>query len=316
VADAPARNGNVDGQVTAAVRLAPTGTTANISNVGINDYTATVDPSNGRFVFRNVQAGAYELFTTYNGLNGRIEIEVRDSDIENANLTLAPGFDLQVRMLAERGPSGEAPPVAQLRPYLGDDPPSPRDAFLGEASPDGMTTIKNLVPDNYRFYLEPLLNSVIAPSRAIPPALQDVYVKSVLFGQSDALNAPLHYTGQTETTLDIILGSNPGALEGQVLDAKGMPARGAVVTLLPNVPAQNRVFRMDMFRSVVSDTEGRFRIRGIPPGDYKIFAWAGLERDAWMDPDLQRAYESRAVILKVEERSAVTVELRVIVPGL
>src|SRR4029453_7569069 len=103
----------------------------------------------------------------------------RDTHVENASLTLARGFDLTVRLLAEEGSTGKAPPLAQLRPYLGDDPPSPRDPFLGEFTPDGRTTIKNVAADEYRVYLEPLLNSAVAPPRAIPPALQEVYVKLI-----------------------------------------------------------------------------------------------------------------------------------------
>jgi protocatechuate 3,4-dioxygenase beta subunit len=311
VVGAPIASANVS-----QIRLATTGTMANVSNAGSDIYTTSVDPTNGRFIFRNVRPGNYELSSTLGGLNGRVNVEVRDGHIENAALTLTRGFDLTVRLLGEEGAAGKAPPLAQLRPYLGDDPPSPREPFLGEFTQDGRTTIKNVPADDYRVYLEPLLNSAVAPSRVIPQALQNVYVKSMLLGPSDALNAPMRFSGQPDVTLDIIIGANPGILEGQVLDGAGAPMRGAIVTLLPNTTSRNRVFRMDMYRAVISDSSGHFKATGIPPGDYKVFAWAGIERDAWMDPELQRAYEERGVSVRVEERSAVSVDLRLIVPGL
>jgi protocatechuate 3,4-dioxygenase beta subunit len=297
--------------------LAPPGTAADVANVASDIQQTTLDMATGRFIFRNVRPGSYELSTIMNGMYARANVEVRESHIENLSLDLTRGVDLTVRFLAEEGASGIAP-LALLLPYLGDDPPSPREAMRGEAPKDGRATIRNVPPDDYRVYLEPLLTSAVAPTSSIPPALQQVYIKSIMLGTDDALNAPLHFKGDPDVTLDIIIGANPAVLEGVVLDASGAPVRGAIVSLLPNAnsTSRNRVFRRDMYRMVISDLEGRFKATGIPPGDYKVFAWAGIERNGWLDPDLQHAYEDRGVSVKVEERSAVTLELHLIVPGL
>ena len=54
-------------------------------------------------------------------------------------------------------------------------------------------------------------------------------------------------------------------------------------------------------------------IRGIPPGDYKLFAWADeLELWSWMDPAVLAPYENQGKSVSVEAGGRVTVDLQTI----
>src|SRR5262249_20956435 len=152
------------------------------------------DPGTGRFAFRNVTPGTYELSGTIAGMNAHIPVLVR-GDVDNAVITLSAGVDLRVHTVIE-GKTGNPPQLAELRPYLGDDPPSPRDAYLGTFTPEGDTKISNVTAGAYRVYVEPILNSVIAPSRTPSAALQNSFVKSITFGGVDALNRALQFPGR------------------------------------------------------------------------------------------------------------------------
>jgi hypothetical protein len=298
-------------QSIAPIRLNAVGTRAEISNATGIQYTTPVDPGTGRFAFRNVTPGMYELSGTIAGMNARIPVLVR-GDVENTVLTLSAGVDLRVHTVIE-GKAGNPPELAGMRPYLGDDPPSPREAYVGAFTPEGDTPISNVTAGAYRVYVEPILNSVVAPSRTPSALLQNTFVKSITFGGVDALNRPLQFPGRANGVLEIVIGTKPGVFEGRVLNDKQQAIPGALVTMLPNSP-QLRVFRSDMYKTTSTDAAGRFQIKGLPPGDYKAFAWAGVERDAWMDPFFLRANEERGAAIHVDEGQTRNTDLILIPP--
>jgi hypothetical protein len=305
-------------QARGSVRLVIAGTQAIMANASDGSYTTNIDPNTGRFAFRDVMPGAYELSTMAQGtpdtpaLNGRTTVEVR-GDVEGVSLSLEQGFDLKVRIVMETPPSGKPLQIGNLlRPYLGDDPTSPREPFLGGFT-QNETVIRNVPRDDYRVYLQPLITSVVAPTVTRDAALENAYVKSITYGGRDSLNSPLRFDADPDATLDIVIGANPGSLEGRVRTKEGRPAIGAVVTLLPRTPGI-RVFRTDMHRVVNTDRNGRFEAKGIPPGDYKVFAWAGIERDGWMDPALQKAHEESGVSVRIDEGMNGSIEVPLILP--
>ena len=52
---------------------------------------------------------------------------------------------------------------------------------------------------------------------------------------------------------------------------------GATVVLVPD---QGRKFRIDTFKTAVTDADGKFQMQGIPPGSYRLFAWDDVSPNA------------------------------------
>jgi hypothetical protein len=67
-----------------------------------------------------------------------------------------------------------------------------------------------------------------------------------------------------------------------------------------------------MNKLVTTDASGNFTLHGLPPGDYKIFAWEEVETNAWMDRDYRQPFESQSASAKVQESTTPTVTLRLI----
>jgi hypothetical protein len=52
---------------------------------------------------------------------------------------------------------------------------------------------------------------------------------------------------------------------------------------------------------VVADQAGAFQIRGLPPGDYRLYAWQQVEEGAWMDPDFLAPLTGKAEKVSLSE---------------
>jgi len=159
---------------------------------------------------------------------------------------------------------------------------------------DGTFREDNVLPGQYRV-------SIIL----MPP---NFYVKEARFDQTDVLNNPLEFNGSVPTPLDIVLSPNAGQVEGTVVNDKQEPASGIQVVLIPDLHRE----RVDLYKTSMSTQSGRFTIRSITPGDYKLFAWEAPEQFAYFDSDFVQQFESQAKPVYITESSKQTVQVNVI----
>ena len=97
-------------------------------------------------------------------------------------------------------------------------------------------------------------------------------------------------------------------LEGTVTGEDLQPVAGIQAVLIPD---QHRD-RVDLYKIALSDQNGRFHMQGIAPGNYKVFAWRGIDQFAWFDPDLMKRYEQKGQPVIVREASRETVQVKII----
>jgi hypothetical protein len=79
-----------------------------------------------------------------------------------------------------------------------------------------------------------------------------------------------------------------------------------VVTLLPD---PLKAERNDLYRMTTADQNGQFAMQGVPPGEYKLFAWEDVDPGAYMDPEFLKPHESRAQRVTVQANSPQQVSL-------
>lgn len=118
---------------------------------------------------------------------------------------------------------------------------------------------------------------------------------------------------QPTIPLEILISSNTGTVDATVLTERQDPSINTTFVLVPD--PEHR-FRTDLYRTGSTDANGRLHIEGVPPGDYKAFAWEDVESGAWQDPEFIRQYEERGKPLRVSGNGQATIELRVIPPQL
>jgi hypothetical protein len=152
-----------------------------------------------------------------------------------------------------------------------------------------------VVPGEYRV--------VVNPS-------QDFYVKELRYNRLDALTNPVSVCCNSDATIEVVISRNVGQVDGVIVDDRMQPAPGVQAVLVPNAR-----HRTELYKTATTDQSGRFAMRGLAPGDYKLFAWEALENYGYFDPDVIRRVEALGKPVQVGESSKLAVEGKVIPSG-
>jgi hypothetical protein len=286
--------------------------------IGITSYNA-----NGTFEIRNVIPGSYwlramasanlqdpinpsvvanvrtasELLDTVIGTRSaaQIPIDVTGGDLSDLTLTMTLGVTVPMQLIVEGQELMTIPGYenirASFRPTsLGLPNPLQRSSFAG----DGTATLSNVPVGEYRVQV------------SVPAS--DLYLKEARFDRTDILNDPWQVTSRTSGTLTLVLSPKGGQVQGDLTDALSQPVTGNQVLLIPD---QNRD-RPELYKTAITDANGHFTFRGIPPGGYKVFSWEAIEPNAWYDRELLSRYEQQARPIRIQEGSKETIDLKII----
>ena len=237
-------------------------------------------PDNGRFQFTVTVSGTYEVMSSLGPLSGRAVTTVRDREAE-VSIRLFPATSLTGRVIMDSAASGLTVTLRGVRNI--------QNASVGA---NGEFTIQNLAASTY-------LVEVAMPN------LPDAYVKSVRAKDADLPNEELLVEGYSPGEMQIVVGTG-GSIAGRVLNAQQQPAANATVVALPEgLPA----YRADRYRSATVDSSGVFLFRGLPPGQYNIYAWEDVDSGAWFNSAFLRNYDSYRRSIPVAEGQRATADI-------
>jgi hypothetical protein len=229
--------------------------------------------------------------------SARASVEVDNSNITDVAVTFVRGTDLTGRILIE---GHEAVDFSEIYVWLHD----PEQYFNGGAhavpKSDGTLTLENVPEGNYE-------TDVGGPPSTYSA---DFYTKDVRVNGESVLNKGLTIAaGSTRGSLEIVLSSEGTRVDGTVTDENDLPAAGAVVALIPE-EALRKQFRL--YKNTTTDQYGKFILRGIAPGKYKLFSWKDVEDNAWQDPDFLKPFEDQGAEITAEENGRISIQLKLI----
>jgi hypothetical protein len=264
----------------------------------INKGVSLVD---GSFEFPGVVPGPYYL--TAQDQAGRLAtpmaVLVADRDVENLSLPLAPAITVTAQITADDPMIGLA---GTLRPDL-DATEGALRLNLGlrsvPVSPGNVMVFTNMAPGNYQLTLQHLAN---------PASPKRFYIKSIRQGREDAFGTVRLSADTRDVLLEVVLTTETGSVEGVAIGRTGDPAANVTVVLVP----ANARKRTNLYQTLVTGRDGKFRFQEVPPGDYKLFSWEDIETGAWQDEEFVRPFESRGRAVRVSENSKEDVQLNVI----
>ncbi len=78
------------------------------------------------------------------------------------------------------------------------------------------------------------------------------------------------------------------------------------------VPMGKRRENPYFYRTTLTDALGKFSLQGVPPGEYRIFAWDDVDSGAWQDPEFLAVYEERGTRVTVVEGAILATDVKLI----
>jgi protocatechuate 3,4-dioxygenase beta subunit len=263
------------------------------------------NPADGTFEISDIPSGSYYVSVSSPDNSAgtpSVPVTITNSDVEGIVLTISPLVSIEGRLTVEgqlsAAASGLTRLVIILRPWADGEPLNAPSSSPPPQTPnsDGAFTISGTIPGEYRlsFYGLPT----------------DLYVKEIRYNNRNVLDETMQISASDAGTLSIVLSAKSGQVAGTVVDERLQPVPGIEAVLVPDRQRE----RTELFKTVLTDQAGRFNIRGIPPGDYKIFAWEALEPRAYFDPQVLAHFEQQGKAVHVAESSTQDVQVKLI-PG-
>jgi hypothetical protein len=269
--------------------------------MGMNNAQAGVD---GAFQIPNVAPGRYNLTIRPMGGPsspadefGLLTLTVGADDIDDLLVTTAPGAVARGMVVTDDGSAPEFR-ADQLQVFA--TPAEPMAAM-----PVGNSSAR--VNDDFTFEFASLFEKRLM--RLNVPPTTGWYFKAVYHDGEDVTDAGMDFTtAKSVDGIQIVLTRKTTDLSGLILDDRGRAVLDATVIVFP----ANRERWNRYVRTARPDTEGRYRMRSLPPdASYFVIAVQGLQEGQAGDPEfLTRAREAaRAFSLAEGETKALDVKL-------
>ena len=259
---------------------------------GMSQEMSIMADAQSNFALHRVLPGSYVLSAVWHGkqmLTARQEIEVGEAGVDDVVLTGTPGLELSGRISIEG--QSEAPSEARIALVSGEE----RWGEGGEVKDDGSFKFPNVAPDQYKVQVFGLPETH--------------FVKAVQFAGRDVLDSGLDLTRNSSGPIEIVVSSNGGQVTGSVADVGEKPVTAALVALVPDGKRRDET---RFYKQASTDQQGRFSIKGITPGEYKLFTLEDVEYGAYEDPEFLKPIESKGVPVTIREGSRETLKLKVI----
>lgn len=232
-------------------------------------------------------------------------LEVSGMNVENVRVLTSPGVTISGRVSIEGRPPGDTPmdlSKMTIAPTRDPDlimvpgplmplPPLPRTAA---------GTVRVQRPNNGQVTAAGEFSLFISEGDfklALNGVPSSMYIKSMQLGAANVLTDGLHVKGSTDSILEVVLAPATSTVSGEVVDARSGGVPNVVVALVPDLPDLRNV--ATYYKNATTDFNGRFQLNGVPPGDYKLFAWEFTQPDSWQNAEFLRPYENAGKSVRV-----------------
>jgi protocatechuate 3,4-dioxygenase beta subunit len=255
--------------------------------------------ADGTFTIGKVQPGSYNLNLMLRGdgrpqVVGRAPVDVGEADVEGVVVRVSQGLTLNGFVRVEGKEKIEISGIRLVLRSADGIGFGMQNAMVKE---DGTFRMDGVMPDRYS------IGTYNLP--------EGTYLKSVRLGNQDAPDKSVDLSqAQGSTTIELVLSPNAGTVEGLVTDDE-KPAQGISVLLMPDPPIADDPSQAKWANT---DQNGRFSIKGVAPGDYKLYASAESLTDVLQDPDALKPFEEKAVKATVREKGREQKELTLLKP--
>jgi hypothetical protein len=250
----------------------------------------------GAFEIRNVEPGEYNLILALRSRPGaplaRLSVVVAQADVKGVVLKFGEPIKI-TGVIRMEGP--QEADFSGSRIGLREAEGMSYNAPYAAATADGAFTVEDVSRQRYMVEVTRL------PTGA--------YVKSIRLGGQEIGDTGIDLSqASSAPSLEILVSPSGATLEG-VITAAGKPAAGSRVVLVPDPLRAELALRR---RIGIADQNGKFSIRGVPPGEYRLYAFADPLFDPMPDPGFLKSIENKAVKVSLREGDRKQVEVTLV----
>ena len=253
----------------------------------------------GKFTVRGVSPGSYLImansFENDQRMQGTGEVEVGDRNVDNAQVTMQPSFELTglVRLEGEGAVEFNNTNLS-LMPRERGTRFGGMGGGGGRVEADGKIALRQIMAGHY----DVLVNG-------LP---ENHYVKTIRVGEADALTDGARILPGMQ--LDVVVSAKSARVSGSVTNEKGEPVGSASVVLFaPKAPPARRM------KMAPVDQQGQFSLSGIAPGDYYLAALDETESGVFWDPEFLVKHDKLIEKISLRESATESKTLKLIVTG-
>jgi hypothetical protein len=257
-----------------------------------NQLMGVANGPEGQFEIRNVTPGSYVATAQARG-RGQDGIAIQPVDVvgnhvDGLVLTMVPGKDVEggVKVTDSTAALDLKNLNVMLRPV----------GFIGMGAP-----ARAKVGEDLKFSLKGV--AAVRYAINVTGVPDTCYVKSIQYGGRDVTEEGIEMTNGS--TLEVVLSATAAQVDAVVMDKDGKAAWNSTVALAPK-DGTNIVVR-------TTDENGMISLRGLKPGDYRLYAWEDVEQGAPFDPDFLKKYEGQSKSVKLDASGHEAVQLKAIV---
>jgi len=231
---------------------------------------------------------------------GRVRLDVRDSDIRNVLITIPPSVEVKGTVTTAPGSRIPASIRVQLMPDEASAAKIPAyqqvNRRYATVNAEGAFSLSAVPEGRFR----------VSSVAGLP---QDMYIADVRQSAQSVFDSGFDVNAKNTDPLEVVLGSGAGTVNGVVMDGPTKTVAGATVILIPEI---SRRSNRALYVQTTSNASGRFTLRGVAPGDYRVFAWESIPPFAHVNASFMARHDDHGKPVHVVQSGAASVELTII----
>ena len=275
----------------------------------------TAMQNDGSFTFANVPPGEHFIDVRPSGIAATtvagaapaadefatVPVNTTGQDITGLVITTGPGATISGRLIFDGNAKPPQPTTAQ-----------PFRVVPGSADPStpmmmGITPDSGVVDETGQFHILGATGQLLFRT-----AVPGWSLKSVVLNGVDITDTPFDAKPAANITgLEVTVTDRQTNLSGVVKNAAGETVKDYVVAIFP-ATAREGILGTRFTRTIRPDQQGRYQLRGMPPGDYVAVAVESLEQGGEWDPAFQQQMKPRGKSISLSEGQTATLDLTLV----
>src|SRR5207237_9414274 len=118
------------------------------------------------------------------------------------------------------------------------------------------------------------------------------------------------HANEDVTDIEVELSNRVSSVSGLVTSSKGETLKDYSIVVFP-ADRDKWTPNSRYLKTARPDQDGRYKVNGLPPGEYRVIALDYVDQNEWNDPDFLERIRPKATAFSISEGEAKSVDLKI-----